>query len=468
MSDVSTDEVSETISTTKKELIIRNKNDVVAGRGSGSNRHPGNTNFRRLIKDNKELYLSRCKNEKMLVARDIFYTIQAMDPVGRFLQKNPETGKWFEIGKERALEKISQALREKNPKGNAQVQVPVPSRGPDHHPQHESSVPNNISESMVLQLSDELRKARNALDNLAPPMHMLPPDTYEPPSMPLRPFQSMDPPLPVPKPSWYHDSASQMSPMSQGGAPMSHAHHFFNQQQQIAQQRSFMQQRQRQDFRDPYFIPQSGFYSRPPYIGDAIQMPQMNSYSPSITSPYNPRANSSSMNWVSPDQTLTVPKIHREQEVKQDGFIIMNESNVALEHVKKNLAKTTRNNQMSLEKQGKKKRSRSKVSSPSRKESRNDGKRANAALSVDTDDLRPVSTTLPKEDIRDTCNAQTSDRDSILKEAEKRKSKAISKQESTATRARRDDSEGIESNSDKESSKGGLEALSKAASLVRR
>lgn len=99
-----------------KSPISPHINDIVSGRGSGSNRHEGNLYFRKLIRENKELYLSRPKNEKMLVARDIYHTIENLDPPGRFLQKNPETGSWFEIGKDRALEKISQALREKNSK----------------------------------------------------------------------------------------------------------------------------------------------------------------------------------------------------------------------------------------------------------------------------------------------------------------------------------------------------------------
>lgn len=96
-----------------KEELLPNKNDVVSGRGSGANKHPGNHNFRKLIKDNKAYYLSLSKNLKMGVARDIYDQIAAMTPSGRFLQKNPETDTWFELKKDRALEKISQALREK-------------------------------------------------------------------------------------------------------------------------------------------------------------------------------------------------------------------------------------------------------------------------------------------------------------------------------------------------------------------
>eukprot|EP01083_Nonionella_stella_P139587 426064_1 len=49
----------------------------------------------------------------MGVARAIHEDIASKEPYGRFLQKNPETDMWFIVKKERALEKISQALREK-------------------------------------------------------------------------------------------------------------------------------------------------------------------------------------------------------------------------------------------------------------------------------------------------------------------------------------------------------------------
>lgn len=94
-------------------ILEINENDVVSGRGSGGNRHPGNIYFRELIKSNKAYYLSLSKNQKMDVARAIYDKISSLDPPGRFLNKNPETENWYIVKKDRALEKISQALREK-------------------------------------------------------------------------------------------------------------------------------------------------------------------------------------------------------------------------------------------------------------------------------------------------------------------------------------------------------------------
>ena len=127
----------------KKEKIIPHINDIVSGRGSGSNRHEGNLYFRKLIRENKQLYLSRSKNEKMQVARDIYKKIESLNPPGRFLQKNPETGTWFKIGLSRALEKISQALREKNTKHQSQS-------SPHHHQQTNSFVAEQQGQNFFL------------------------------------------------------------------------------------------------------------------------------------------------------------------------------------------------------------------------------------------------------------------------------------------------------------------------------
>lgn len=119
LNDVTSDGLSENSGKesreeTKGSPITPHENDVVSGRGSGANRHVGNAKFRELVRDNKALYMKLTKHEKMSVARTILATISSRVPSGRFLQKNPETFQWFEIGPSRALEKISQALREKS------------------------------------------------------------------------------------------------------------------------------------------------------------------------------------------------------------------------------------------------------------------------------------------------------------------------------------------------------------------
>jgi len=92
--------------------------DVLCGRGGSTNRHVGNANFRDLVNSNKALYVTLTKRQKMMVARSIVQAIRSQDPAGRFLQKDAVTGLWFDIGRPRALEKTSQALREKASSNN--------------------------------------------------------------------------------------------------------------------------------------------------------------------------------------------------------------------------------------------------------------------------------------------------------------------------------------------------------------
>lgn len=56
--------------------------------------------------------MSSTKRQKMVISRSIVETVRTLDPPGRFLDKDPETGLWFDIGHKRAVEKTSQALRD--------------------------------------------------------------------------------------------------------------------------------------------------------------------------------------------------------------------------------------------------------------------------------------------------------------------------------------------------------------------
>lgn len=89
------------------------RNDVLCGRGGGTNVHPGNRRFRDLINANRRAYLKARKNDKPAISRSIVRTIREMN--GRFLKKDEKQGLWFEIGDDCAREKTSQALRQRAP-----------------------------------------------------------------------------------------------------------------------------------------------------------------------------------------------------------------------------------------------------------------------------------------------------------------------------------------------------------------
>jgi hypothetical protein len=88
-------------------------NDVLSGRGGGTNVHPGNRNFRDLINLHRRVYLKARKNDKPAMSRAIVRSIR--DNNGKFLKKDEDTGLWFEIGDDAAREKTSQALRQRAP-----------------------------------------------------------------------------------------------------------------------------------------------------------------------------------------------------------------------------------------------------------------------------------------------------------------------------------------------------------------
>jgi hypothetical protein len=90
-------------------------NDCLFGRGGGTNHHPGNKLYRKIVEDRKEKYLTSKRLDKPLVAIDIINKWRTLDPPGRFLKLNNATKLWDHVGDRKAREKTSQALREKTP-----------------------------------------------------------------------------------------------------------------------------------------------------------------------------------------------------------------------------------------------------------------------------------------------------------------------------------------------------------------
>lgn len=88
-------------------------NDVLSGRGGGTNIHPGNRNFRDLINMHRRAYLKATKNDKPAISRAVVRAIR--ETGGKFLKKNEKEGQWYEIGDDAAREKASQAFRQRAP-----------------------------------------------------------------------------------------------------------------------------------------------------------------------------------------------------------------------------------------------------------------------------------------------------------------------------------------------------------------
>ena len=90
-------------------------NDVLYGRGGGTNHHPGNKRYRRWVEERKVEYVNSKRLDKPIVALDIVKRWRGQSPPGRFLKLDEKTGTWNDVGDKKAREKTSQALREKAP-----------------------------------------------------------------------------------------------------------------------------------------------------------------------------------------------------------------------------------------------------------------------------------------------------------------------------------------------------------------
>ena len=106
-----------------------NDSDVICGRGSLALKHPGNLAYRKLVKQNKELYATCIKCEKVRISKSI---VAIMRETGcRFLEREDGTKlissldemdgdgnpvAYRDLDDKKVIEKTSQALREGQPK----------------------------------------------------------------------------------------------------------------------------------------------------------------------------------------------------------------------------------------------------------------------------------------------------------------------------------------------------------------
>jgi len=106
-----------------QDIQLPGVNDVMCGRGGGTNNHIGNIRFRQLVNGHKLRYLAATKSEKPMVSKEVVTIWRGLQPPGRFLMQEKTkgdtgtatTGKWYDIGDKKAREKASQCLRERTP-----------------------------------------------------------------------------------------------------------------------------------------------------------------------------------------------------------------------------------------------------------------------------------------------------------------------------------------------------------------
>lgn len=89
---------------------LMTENDVLCGRGGGTNSQTGNRRFRALVRDFQPTYLMAKRREKPRMARSVVLIVRNRG--GRFLRRDDTDGRLYEVGDEKAEAKTSQALRE--------------------------------------------------------------------------------------------------------------------------------------------------------------------------------------------------------------------------------------------------------------------------------------------------------------------------------------------------------------------
>merc|ERR1712157_497534 len=98
-----------------KNIALPSCNDVLNGRGKSVQSWQGNVFYHDLIQYYKLEYVVATPEEQKQIAMRIISIIRGLNPAGRFLEINQTSGTWFDIGDDKALRKIRQALREGAP-----------------------------------------------------------------------------------------------------------------------------------------------------------------------------------------------------------------------------------------------------------------------------------------------------------------------------------------------------------------
>lgn len=93
-----------------KEIIRPNPNDIILGRSREARVHLGNVKYRKLIDTKKSEYaIAKRRGKKVITIK----TLNELRRSGaRFLKQDEASGRKFDIGDDKALIKVSQALRE--------------------------------------------------------------------------------------------------------------------------------------------------------------------------------------------------------------------------------------------------------------------------------------------------------------------------------------------------------------------
>jgi len=145
-------------------------NDVLCGRGGGSQNHIGNKEYRAVIAANKRQYIGLPRKLKSLLVESIVNAVRLQSPPGRFLEKDNK-GLWADIGDKRAFAKTCQAIREGAPKIREEMVNPTTvtsTRDIPMTPVSSLFAPNNLGAVAVPELYASAEEVKLSISSIEP------------------------------------------------------------------------------------------------------------------------------------------------------------------------------------------------------------------------------------------------------------------------------------------------------------
>lgn len=93
-------------------IIKPGPNDVLFGRGAGTNQNPGNKTYRDFVRSHMYFYFMAKKSHKTLMAKGVVDELRGSSPPVRFLKQDAKTKLWVDVGDTLGRQKTSQAFRD--------------------------------------------------------------------------------------------------------------------------------------------------------------------------------------------------------------------------------------------------------------------------------------------------------------------------------------------------------------------
>lgn len=119
--------------------------DVVCGRGANTMLHPGNRNYRELIKKHETDYICARRSDKPMIAMRIIDRLNSQGV--RFVRREKDSSSggmlyWVEIGETKVYEKVCQSLREGAPELRRKMLSSASAHNSHHHHHHHTRQPD--------------------------------------------------------------------------------------------------------------------------------------------------------------------------------------------------------------------------------------------------------------------------------------------------------------------------------------